>query len=214
MDPAFLAKVFGQSAIAAAVLAAILGVLAVHFGTRASASKDAAAARIQQESRQAIAAAEVRASDAAALDRGASEHVVALEAQVQEQRERADAAARELRALQARVAPRSLSDQQITRLVEELKPFTGTHVDVVELIDPEVAPFSDQLHQAFTSSGWTVSRSRVGFMVPQRYGVTCEHQDGDAAADALMRWLRAEHVAVSEIKSRAFSVVVGLRPPA
>jgi len=214
MDAAFLARVFGQGAIAAALVAAILGVLAVRFGARAAAAKDDALARVQQEMQQTVAAAEARATDVATRNASASARVAELDLEAQRERERADDAVRELRELQARVAPRSLSDAQMARLVDQLKPFAGTHVDVVELIDPEVTPFSDQLHQVFTSAGWTVSRSRVGFMVPHRYGVTCEHQDGDPAAEALLRRLRAEHVTVSEINSRSFSVVVGLRPPA
>jgi hypothetical protein len=213
MDPAFLAKVFSQAAIAAAVLAAVLGVLAVRFNARAAADREVTVARTQYELRQAVLAAEARAATAA-RDSRASDQIAALETQAQQDRERAESAERALRVFQKRVGPRSLSTAQMARLVEELKPFAGTHVEVVELIDPEVTPFSDQLHQALTSAGWTVSRSRMSFMVPQRYGVVCEHADGDPAAEALLRGLRAEHVAVSEMPSRGLSLVVGPRPPA
>jgi hypothetical protein len=213
MDASMLAKMFASGAIAAALLAAVLGMLALRFASRAD-DAGTAVAQARQEMQQTIAAAETRAREASERAVRAETRAASLEADVRGERERADAAEEGLRGLRVRMGPRSLNRIQLATLVDELKPFAGQHVEVMEVLDAEVTPFADQLHQAFTDAGWTVSRSRLGVMIPHRYGVVCEHADGDRAAAALVQRLKYEHIAVSEAPGRSLAVVVGLRPPA
>ena len=170
-------------AVGLALATAAAGVLALYFGVRVSAMKDAEANRFRDESRVAIAAADARAAEArekaATAEQGTAKAVAdAAEANrlaesfrldIAQANERAasanETAERERLArlqLEARLAPRALTPTQQQSIGSALKKFGVLTVQVFTCSDvAEVGQIGSAVTSSMGAAGWRVAVAKV-----------------------------------------------------
>lgn len=122
--------------------------------------------------------------------------------------ERAANAERETARLNARLADRTLSDSQLSSLIENLKPFAGQAFQVVPYWgDKESTGIADRITGGLTKAGWVFVKLETYTMLPGGLvGVDVYvHPESDQriqqAAAALVRTLN-EHGIVAELRHK------------
>jgi hypothetical protein len=82
-------------------------------------------------------------------------------------------------ALEKRLAARTLTDDQIAAIVEQLKPFKGQEFDVVTYWkNPESLAFTNRIYGGLISAGWKYDKPPNGeFILGVETGVVVWHDD-------------------------------------
>jgi hypothetical protein len=206
------------------LLAACAGVLALYFGTKLGAAKDAevsvaiasANARSAEANRKSAEASEGTAKAEVDAAR-ANERAGVLEVQAANQRIRAAHAETELLELKYRLAPRRITREQHGVYVEMLKPYGGSKVEMTQIGDIEAKAFAADILSVLTDSGWDVQVNFIAISAPPRYGVTGKVDARTNAGKALFEFLSAlpdsAVVAAPPQIGGLASVFIGLKTP-
>lgn len=154
----------------------------------------------------------VQAEELEEYKAGATERVADLTATAEQLRKdtavaNARAAEAELKTaeLEAKMAPRSLSEDQKATLVRALKPFAGQKVQVQSSNgNSEARRFSDVFRQVFVDSGWLLAGEGVNVIfTPEPVGLELEISTSDMNANTVPKGTDALIQALESI---------GLRP--
>lgn len=176
MDLEFLSKASSwanAAVVVFTVLAAVAGVAAWHFSGQYRDAKEAAIERLKLQYAVNIAesgartaeatksASEAREEAAKAVTEaaGANERAKTLEFEVNKQRERAAQAEKKLFELQARTAPRQISEEQRTRLVTLLRAASPKGLVGLGCVrgDAEGGTLAEQIDEVLKAAGWTTT---------------------------------------------------------
>lgn len=146
----------------AAVLVIVFTFAAFLAGRRANQLARTIAERDIAQAKESAALANSSAAEATLKAIEASNQTTALEAKLEEQRERAARAEAALLALRIEVAPRRLSEHDIRVLSDLLKEVEkGFKLVVSHVNDPEAAAYAKDFRKAFVEAGWKVEGTSV-----------------------------------------------------
>jgi uncharacterized membrane protein len=181
------------SAIAVLALLVVAEGMALVYDSRKD-SLIGAAERTVQEQRDQQEAENQRLHD---------EEAASLRQKLAEAQQKAEEASKQATALEAKNAPRVLSDTERRVLIDALKPFAGTKVNVViSLGDMEAKTYAGQFVEMFRAAGWDAGPSdgiaQAVYTGPPEYGIQVTVNEGEVrlghlppGSDSLLRTLIA-----------------------
>ncbi|HEX4997740.1 MAG TPA: hypothetical protein VFY29_05920 [Terriglobia bacterium] len=180
-----------------------------------TAAANERAARANEDAQRAISEAASSAADTQRIRKENMELAISLERERRMRLEMEDRLGRQPAAAASAHTPRMLSLEQEQALVSAMSRFTSAHASLIELNDVEAGPFARDLTRMLRSAGWNVAVSNFGALVPPQHGIVCTHDDGNAAAAALVKTLRSYNLTVYERRGTPdqFEILVGLKPP-
>lgn len=92
----------------------------------------------------------------------------------------------QLRGIERRLAPRSLSQKEIGSISQALRPYPGRKIRITRLGDREAGPYADQFIKMFKALGWAVEIKSTEYSIPLIYGIHYYiPKEQDPAAQAL-----------------------------
>lgn len=168
------------------LLAAAFAVLSLIYSSRIDYAKKIEEERLKAKVSEANAFAERAKEEAAkAFENAATtnERSQKLELQVEEQKERAANAEKDLLLLKDKIKPRSVPTDIANKLINELKLFNTKEIHLSSSLgDGEAASYANQVKAIFDYAGWKVD-SGIGFSTYTGVGVyilTKTNNDRDA----------------------------------
>jgi hypothetical protein len=156
------------------LLAALFAVLSLIYNSKLEYVKQIEEDRLKSKIAESNAFAEkAKESAAHALASAANtnEKAKKLELKVEEQKERAANAEKELIILKDKIKPRSIPSETANKLVIELKKIANKEISISSSLgDGEAASYADQFKKIFEYSGWKVN-SGVGLSTYTGIGI-------------------------------------------
>jgi septal ring factor EnvC (AmiA/AmiB activator) len=113
-----------------------------------------------------------RAANADARVAGLEQDVANAKTEMAKQQTRAATAERSLLELQQRLSHRRINSSDHAKFVAALRPYGGSTVKVIKLLESEAAQFADDIIAVFVEAQWHVDLSISGQTVPPQYGLT------------------------------------------
>lgn len=143
------------------LLAALFAVLSLIYGSKLDSAKQIEEERLKSKIAESNAFAEKAKEEAAnALSSAANtnERAKKIELKVEEQKERAANAEKELIILKAKIKPRSIPIESTNELAIELKKFITKEIGISSSLgDGEAASYANQFKNLFEFAGWKVN---------------------------------------------------------
>lgn len=148
------------------LLAALFAILSLVYGSRIDFAKRIEEERLKTKIAEANAVSEKAKEEAAnALSSAANtnERAIKLDLKLEEQKERAARAEKELLDLQEKVKPRSVSSAVANKLIAALSKLPNKNINLSSSLgDGEAASYANQIKAIFERAGWKVD-SGIGF---------------------------------------------------
>ena len=146
--------------VALGVAAAIAGVFALYFSSKANASKDAELLRFQNDSKIALASAEARAAEANRMAADAGEGTEKIRQENLKLSLRVEEERKARLEIERALGPRQLLPSERTALLSLLRGIPAPReVTITNLNLPEPEQFADALAAIFREAGWNVERA-------------------------------------------------------
>jgi hypothetical protein len=156
------------------LLAAVFAVLSLIYGSKLDLAKQIEEERLKSKIAESNAFAEKakeQAADALSSAANTNERAVKLELKVEEQKERAANAEKELIILKDKIKPRSIPIEIANKLVLELKKIVVKEIHISSSLgDGEAAAYADQFKNLFEFAGWKVN-SGIGLSTYTGVGI-------------------------------------------
>lgn len=156
------------------LLAALFAVLSLIYGSRLDFAKQIEEERLKSKIAESNAFAEKakeQAADALSSAANTNERAIILELKVEEQKERAANAEKELIILKDKIKPRSIPIEIANKLILELKKIVVKEIHISSSLgDGEAAAYADQFKNLFEFAGWKVN-SGIGLSTYTGVGI-------------------------------------------